>query len=141
MFIWIPIFPGRLHRELLCFVKCFMVIPNDLFNQLWWILWSCCDKYGEFIVNIWGKNSSNLYIYIISYTPTFYSSFWKYKATLTILLKFSGSLIVKKISLLVKLLNPEKKDFLSSERSIFNKIFGSKFKTLPQFIYFFIYPA
>ena len=36
-------FPCRLHRKLFCFVKCFMLIPTDLLNQLLWILWPYCD--------------------------------------------------------------------------------------------------
>ena len=36
---------------LFCFVKCFIGIQNDQFNQSSWILWPYYDKYGEFIVN------------------------------------------------------------------------------------------
>ena len=68
--IWIPIFPCRLHRELLCFVKCFMAIQNDLFNQILWILWPCCDKFGEFILNLWENFSLNL-IFLLWYLKNY----------------------------------------------------------------------
>ena len=105
-------FPCRLHRGLLCFVKCFMVIPNYLLNQLLWMLWPYCDKYGAFIVNVLKIIAPILawisYIFwdilkFASWTPTFYFIFWKDKGTLAILLKFSESLIVKYFLLLAKL--------------------------------------
>ena len=40
----IPIFPSRLHREVFCFVKCSIVIPNHLLNKLLCILRLYCDK-------------------------------------------------------------------------------------------------
>ena len=60
--------------------------------------------------------------------PTFCFVFLKYKATLTILLKFSESLIVEFFLLLAKLLNFEKKYSLvqKGHYNVFN--FCCKFK-------------
>ena len=113
MFVWIPILQCKLHRELFCFAKCLMVIPN-LLNKLLWILWPYCDKYGEFIVNVKNKNNrSNFSLNLIKFfeisknkhhgPPT-------YKATLIILRKFN--------SLFYCYLNIQKKR-LRVERSTF----------------------
>ena len=76
------------------------------------ILWQIWRIYCECFKN----NSSNFslnFIHFLGYlkiyimAPTFYFIFQKYKATLTILLKFIESLIVKYFLLLAKLLNLE----------------------------------
>ena len=51
-------FPCRLHRQLFCFVKCFIVISNELFHQFLWNVWPYCDKYVEFIVRVLKKSSN-----------------------------------------------------------------------------------
>ena len=61
--LWRKIFSEEIyHRELFCFLKCFMVIPNHLLNQLLLIIWPYCDKYTEFIVNILKKTTTLLVI-------------------------------------------------------------------------------
>ena len=125
MSIWIPIFPCRLHRELLCFVKCLMVI-----QLICWI--NCYEFYGHNVtkmVNLlwmfWRKNYNfSLNITSKNHTISFFLK-KKYKACVTILLKFSEILIVFFIAWLT--FKFRKKDSLSAERFLF-VIFGSSFK-------------
>ena len=61
LFIWIPIFPCRLHRELFCFVECFMVIPNYILNPFLLILMPYSDKCCKFIVKVLKKKPKSLF--------------------------------------------------------------------------------
>ena len=59
-------FPCRLHRTPFCFVICLMLIPNDLLNQILWIIWPCCNINGEFSVYVL-KKSSNFSLNLIHF--------------------------------------------------------------------------